>query len=284
MEPVNLIRVFIASPGDVRAERDAVREACARTNLELGDYLKVRLEAIGWETNVFPAFGLPPQAEIFAQIPFERLDLFVGILSDRFGSPTENAGSGTEEEFRRAAELWQKTKRPHIMLYFGDKEVPNTKDALEQRRRVIAFRDSLDRALYQHYKQVSGRTAEQVFAAMFETHLSMWLTRFAPPPPRASDVPDEFKIIHLTINDFEWYHLLQLWKPDPHPYTRVESLERELRTLERMQLVRFRNQVTRWDRLPTSEQFLLRDHVDLTDFGRQFIEWRRQFPPYNELW
>jgi hypothetical protein len=284
MEPVNLIRVFIASPGDVQPERQAVRDACATANLELGDYLKVRLEAVSYERHVIPSFGSAPQAEIFAQIPFERLDLFVGILANRFGTPTETAGSGTEDEFRQAASLWERTKKPHIMLYFADKALSGTADALAEKEKVMRFRDSLDRAIYQPYRQDGGRPAEQVFAEMFRTHLSMWLTRSAPPPPRSAEVPDEFKIIHLTINDFEWYHLLQLWKSDPHPYSHAETLEREMRTLERMQLVRFRNQVTRWSRLPTQGQFLLRDHVDLTDFGKRFIEWRRQFPPYNELW
>jgi hypothetical protein len=171
------------------------------------------------------------------------------------------------------------------MLYFGDKADPNTGNDSEQRTKVVKFRESLGPALYQRYKrdERSGRTAEQVFADLFRTHLSMWLTRVAPPPPRAADVPDEFKIIHLTITDFEWYHLLQLWKADPHAYEPQESLEREMRTLERMQLVRFKNQTSRWERLPR-QQFLLRDHVELTDFGRRFMEWRRQFPPYDELW
>ena len=104
----------------------------------------------------------------------------------------------------------------------------------------------------------------------------MWLTNVAPPPPRAADVPEEFKIIHLTMSDFEWYHLLQLWKDNPHSYQHQESLEREMRSLERLQLVRFKNQLSRWERLPQGE-FLLRDHVDLTDFGKCFIVWRRQF-------
>jgi hypothetical protein len=246
--------------------------------------LKVRLEAVGWDTHVVPSAGVSPQDHIFSQIDFTRLDLFVGILSDRFGTPTEGGGTGTKVEFERASELRERTKRPHIMLYFGDKECGEPPETNDERRKVIAFRDSLDRALYQRYKRDAERPAEQVFAEMFRTHLAMWLTRSAPPPPRASDVPDEFKIIHLTISDFEWYHLLQLWKSDPHVYRPIHTLEPEIRALERMQLVRFLNQVTRWQRLPTAGDFLLRDHVELTDFGKRFIDWRRQFPPYNEVW
>jgi hypothetical protein len=285
MEPINLIRVFIASPGDVAEERRAVTEACSRTNIELGDYLKIRLEPIEWETHTFPTHGPSIQEAILEQIPFERLDLFIGILSNRFGTPTKSADSGTEEEFLLASQLYQEKKKPHIMLYFGDKTTPSTKEEIEQRAQVEKFRESLNNTIYQRYKQddISKRTAEQVFANLFRTHLSMWLTRVAPPPPRAADVPDEYKIIHLTITDFEWYHLLQLWKSDPHSYDPQASLEREMRTLERMQLIRFKNQVSRWDRLPR-ERFFLRDHVELTDFGRYFIEWRRQFLPYNELW
>ena len=73
MEPVNLIRVFIASPGDVAAEREAVVEACERANIELGNYLKIRLEAIRWETHTFPTYGDSVQQAIFKQIDFARL-------------------------------------------------------------------------------------------------------------------------------------------------------------------------------------------------------------------
>ena len=175
MEPVNLVRVFIASPGDVAAERVAVVDACSRANIELGDYLKIRLEAIRWETHTFPTYGTSTQQAIFEQIDFARLDLFVGILADRFGTPTEGPGSGTEAEFTRAVELHKEQKRPHIMLYFGDKAVQDTQDSAEQRTRVLRFRDSLDRALYQRYRQDPDgrRSADLVFADMFRTHLSM---------------------------------------------------------------------------------------------------------------
>jgi len=283
MEAVNLIRVFIASPGDVKAEREAVVKACERANIELGDYLKIRVEPIRWETHTYPQYDENIQKAIFNQIDFARLDLFVGILAGRFGTPAEDCGSGTEAEFKLAVDLHTKHKRPHIMLYFGDKTVPDTQEDANQRSKVLSFRDSLKQALYQRYMQVNGRAAEDVFADMFRTHLFMWLTNIAPPPPRAVDVPEEFKIIHLIMNDFEWYHLLQLWKDNPHQYQHSEGLEREMRSLERLQLIRFKNQASRWDRLPHGE-FLLRDHVELTEFGRRFMGWRRQFPPYNEVW
>lgn len=162
MEPVNLIRVFIASPGDVGAERIAVVDACSRANIELGDYLKIRLEAIRWETHTFPAYGLSTQQAIFGQIDFARLDLFVGILADRFGTPTEGFGSGTEAEFERAVELHNEQKRPHIMLYFGDKAVPDTQDGAEQRASVLRFRDKLDRALINDTNTIASEDEVQI--------------------------------------------------------------------------------------------------------------------------
>lgn len=85
-------------------------------------------------------------------------------------------------------------------------------------------------------------------------------------------------------SDFEWYHLLQLSKSDPHPYSHANTPEREMRTRERMQIIRFMNQAINWNRLPSAGQFLLREHVEINDFGRRFMEWRRRFPPYNEVW
>ena len=42
--------------------------------------------------------GSDPQQIINSQVS-DEYDIFIGILWTRFGTPTERAGSGTEEEF-----------------------------------------------------------------------------------------------------------------------------------------------------------------------------------------
>ena len=63
MANVKEIRVFIASPADVREERDAVERAIDTVNLSVAALdPPVRLRLIRWETAVQPAIGGDSQA------------------------------------------------------------------------------------------------------------------------------------------------------------------------------------------------------------------------------
>jgi hypothetical protein len=98
---VTLLKVFIASPGDVAEERGMAESVVQELNRTLCKALCLRLELLRWETDTFPGLGSDSQAVINEQIA-EDFDIFVGILWSRFGTPTPRAESGTEEEFNRA--------------------------------------------------------------------------------------------------------------------------------------------------------------------------------------
>src|SRR6185295_982644 len=91
--------------------------ACEELNLNVGDLFGVRLEVIGWETHVPPGMGHPQQV-ILRHIDISSMDLFVGIMASRFGTPTDNAGSGTEEEYLRAKTSHLRRGTPEIWFYF----------------------------------------------------------------------------------------------------------------------------------------------------------------------
>jgi hypothetical protein len=69
-------------------------------------------------------------------------DIFIGIMGPRFGTPTREAGSGTEEEFDRAYTSHKARGRPRIMFYFSREPVPlpTTEQSVEQLGQVVAFR------------------------------------------------------------------------------------------------------------------------------------------------
>lgn len=137
------IRLFLASPGDVQAERGKVPAIVAQLNRMLGDYLGVHLELVQWKTHVAPDMGRP-QAIINQQI--RDYDIFVGIMWKRFGTPTGKAESGTEEEFNLAYANWQLYQRPRILFYFSQAAyTPKSRDELEQWGKVLAFKEKLER-------------------------------------------------------------------------------------------------------------------------------------------
>jgi hypothetical protein len=93
---VSVLRVFVASPGDVMDERSALEQVVRELNLTWSDTLHIRLELIRWETHATPGLGIDAQDVVNRSIG-DNYDLFVGIMWSRFGTPTGRAESGTEE-------------------------------------------------------------------------------------------------------------------------------------------------------------------------------------------
>lgn len=176
-----LIRVFAASPGDVRAERDALARAIDELNLTLGPQLSVRIELERWETHAWPGFGEDAQDVINKQI--SPYDIFVGIMWKRLGTPTGRAPSGTVEEFDRAYERWKAHGVPHLMFYFSNKPVPPDAREIEQLQSVLDFKRMLS--------EKGGFTCDYDDADSFErlvrTHLYRQITSsLEPPSPEAA--------------------------------------------------------------------------------------------------
>ena len=161
------IRVFVASPADVSAERDALTGVVEELNRTLGETEGVVIDLIRWETHARPGLGEDAQDVINKQI--KEYDIFVGILWARIGTPTRRAISGTVEEFKRARAHFKTLQQPpRILFYFNQApiELYATAD-LAQARAVLNFRASLDKdgAFYREYESTV------VFAQMVREHL-----------------------------------------------------------------------------------------------------------------
>jgi len=149
-----ILRVFVASPGDVSKERDALAKLIAELNLTIAVVApekEISLEVVRWETHAFPSAGRP-QAVINEQIG--EYDIFVGIMWTRFGTPSGVAESGTQEECDRAYETWRQHGRPQIMFYFCQEPSapPASSAQAEQLLRVVSFRQKLsEKALVWEY-------------------------------------------------------------------------------------------------------------------------------------
>lgn len=171
-ERVRILRVVIASPGDVKSERGCVQRVLTELNRGLARQLGLRLEAWMWETDAFPGFHADgPQGRIDASMDVETADIVVGIFWMRFGTPVKDAKSGTEHELRRARAAWKQSGSPHVMVYFNDKPVsPGSVQEFDQFREVRAFRDEIGHeALYWTYK------GSKQFEEAFRKHLELYL-------------------------------------------------------------------------------------------------------------
>lgn len=135
--------VFVASPSDLSEERARLEEVIKELNMTWSRELGLRFDLIRWETHSFPGVGKDAQAVIDQQIPADY-DLFIGLMWHRFGTPTTNAGSGTEHEFFRAHSRHQSSPDSvQIMFYFKDAPVVPSELNPEQLGKVQSFKRSL---------------------------------------------------------------------------------------------------------------------------------------------
>lgn len=174
MESVQRYTVLLASPSDVMAERGTARDVLNEVNRLVGREKGAILDLVGWETDTFPAVGTDPQALINSQLPApDECDLFIGIMWNRFGSPTPRANSGTEEEFLRAIDSLKKHGRPDIMFFFNT--APSrleTKAEIDQRGKLIDFRGTYQSiGLYASYEGVAN------FEKHFRQAIHHWLAQ-----------------------------------------------------------------------------------------------------------
>ena len=103
-----VVVVFVASPSDMEQEREKLEEVIAELNRTWSKSFQLRLDLVRWETHGIPGIGADPQDVLNEELAIENSDIFIGLMWGRYGTPTNRAGSGTEEEFQTALDLHQK--------------------------------------------------------------------------------------------------------------------------------------------------------------------------------
>jgi hypothetical protein len=56
MASIQILRIVVASPGDVQAERDALTTVVEEINRGIAGDRSLRLELSRWETDTYPGF------------------------------------------------------------------------------------------------------------------------------------------------------------------------------------------------------------------------------------
>jgi HEAT repeat protein len=137
-----ILKVFLASPGDLKEERQAAKTTVDEINSLVANPFGYHVELIGWEDTV-SRFGRP-QSLINAEL--DRCEYFIGMLWKRWGTPPDNKGiytSGFEEEFERSLAHNTSGGRPEITLFFKEVEPEFLRDPGDELKKVLAFRANL---------------------------------------------------------------------------------------------------------------------------------------------
>jgi hypothetical protein len=190
-----VLKVMIASPGDVAAERQTVRDVITEWNHIHSEDRGLVLMPIGWETHSAPTMGDRPQAIINKQV-LANCDLLVAVFWTRIGSPTGVAVSGTVEEIREHLNAGKPA-----MIYFSSAPVrPDSVDekqyaALKEFKQEI-YKTGLVES-YDSLGEFRDKFSRQLTQTIIRAHpiatTTTTTTTPPPPPPATPAMSDEAK-------------------------------------------------------------------------------------------
>ena len=107
-KPPKILRVlnlFLSSPGDVGEERKAVKAIVEKINKLVARPNGLFFELREWEHI---PLGKAIRTQEIINPYVQDCDVYIGILNKRFGTPTGQAESGTEEEYNLICDRWNR--------------------------------------------------------------------------------------------------------------------------------------------------------------------------------
>ncbi len=295
-EAVTRITVFVGSPGDVLTEKSIVEQTVRGLNTVLNGR-GIILEPVTWETHVWPGFGEDAQDVINQRVgPY---DIFVGIFWNRFGTPTKRADSGSVEEFRRAYEQWGRTRKPSLMLYFNRTASElSAPEELRQKLRLVEFKETLSGlgALARDY------AGPEEFRQVIWQHLLQEVTLIESSDQvrnlrvRVDQQQNDLKeqkdnlltlqfLIRAVVTKQEIPKLERLSEEGSFDVWFSWDMYNELKRLDDIEFVRMRhhdglNAIKQFD--GGKGPFNLKDFVEITPQGLQYLELRRELEKYSQ--
>jgi hypothetical protein len=163
---LKVYKIFLASPGDTKEERQIVEEIVSEINSTTGEQQNYIIKLLKWENDTYPDFGVDGQDVINKQLGIDY-DIFIGIMWTRFGTPTSRADSGTVEEFERAYKKLQDGGKVKIMFYFNGAPIPQDRLDIEQIIQVKSFKEKIEKLGAYHWTYC----LKEEFSRLLRKHL-----------------------------------------------------------------------------------------------------------------
>jgi hypothetical protein len=158
----NLTRydLLVSCPGDIKEELTIIGEVVERFNDDYSDALNISVRIRHWSKSAYAESGGKPQALLNEQF-IKNCDAAVAIFWTRFGTPTDDYGSGTEEEIALLTEAGKQ-----VFVYFSEVPVPPGTYDNEQYDKIKEFKNRYsDKGIYFSYGN------HEAFRKLFTAHL-----------------------------------------------------------------------------------------------------------------
>lgn len=187
-----ILYTFLASPGDLQEEREAIRDVVDEFNESWADELGYQIELLGWE-NTVAGFGRPQ--ELINQ-DVDRCDLFIGLIYKRWGTPPDKEGkfsSGFHEEFKRSIARREDSGSPEVALFFKDIPKEFMDDPGDDLKRIQEFKETIIAEKKILFKKFSTtREIEKLVRKRVNAHVNCF---------RAEDADSEPKEVRAKPTD-----------------------------------------------------------------------------------
>ncbi|BDU25283.1 DUF4062 domain-containing protein [Flavobacterium sp. GSB-24] len=150
--------IFLASPSDLEEERFAVEEVVSELNLTYSPANNIVIELLKWETHSAPGISNFHPQKIITEDIGNDYDLFLGMIWKKFGTRTDESGSGTQEEFNNAIKKYNTDNNSVQILFYFKNAVPKTINEIdpEELIKIREFKKSLQeqKLLYSEFNSV----------------------------------------------------------------------------------------------------------------------------------
>lgn len=135
--------LLISCPGDVSDYLEVVNHSIDNFNRMFGELNNITLVTKHWSKNSYPQSGDKPQ-ELLNQQFVNDCDAAIAIFWTRFGTPTDEYGSGTEEEIEVMLNSGKQ-----VFMYFLDLPINPSEIDMEQYQKVLDFKSKYkEKGLY----------------------------------------------------------------------------------------------------------------------------------------
>lgn len=162
--------LLLSCPSDVVDLKDVIDDCVKSFNTTIGEINNIHIELKHWATDSFSQSGDKPQKILNKQF-IMNCDLCVALLGVRFGTPTDNYGSGTEEEIENML-----AQDKQVFMYFIERNVDPSKIDIEQYDKVRKFKEKYaEKGIYSTVK-----TAEEL-KIKFLNALTMYFMKLVAP-------------------------------------------------------------------------------------------------------
>ncbi len=179
--------LLISCPGDIKNELPLIDKAVENFNTMFSDALGITVRTKHWRKSSYSQSGGKPQKLLNEQF-VKDCDAAIALFWTRFGTPTDEYGSGTEEEIEIMLSAGKQ-----VFMYFSDKPIPPSEHNAEEYQKVQAFREKYkDRGIYFTY------SSDEEFYKLFFAHLTQYFVS----EKRVAEVRAERKSV-LTLKGID---------------------------------------------------------------------------------